>query len=292
MRLRRALALECRLLERRGMRHQPTAALAIATRVPSKSKTTITRRLPATLTAGERESVARFVTRFIAYPRAKLDAVLDAADYVWLCHDDAGNLVGTTAVRLLPVRVRGRAARVIYTSMVAVDPAHRGTSIITTLGARSYLIERVRAPLVPLYWLALSASPSGYLQMARHMDTFWPRAAHETPDDARQVIAQSLAFLGITKIEEVEGCIRLPDDFGVSDRQQDPKRWDRSDPDVAFFLRVNPDYQRGSDLACVCRLDALQIAGGVARAVTRRVRSSPRRRTAPPAVVSSVEARA
>ena len=50
------------------------------------------------------------------------------------------------------------------------------------------------------------------------------------------------------------------------------------------------DYQRGSDLACVCRLDAFQIAKGIARAVTRKVRQSPRPRSAPPSVVSSVEA--
>lgn len=230
---------------------------------------TFQRRLPATLTKRDRDSIARFVTRFIAYPRAKLEAVLDASAYVWIGRDGAGEIVATTAVRLLQVRDAGRAAIVIYTAMVAVDPAHRRCGLIQQMGLRSFLLARARTPFRPIYWLSLSASPAAYMQMARNFATFWPRRDQPMPAFARAVLDQALGSLGITAIEQVEGCYRLPDEFGVSDRAQDPSRWDRSDADVDFFLRVNPGYQRGSDLACLCPLGLGRLVAGAIRQALR-----------------------
>lgn len=84
-------------------------------------------------------------------------------------------------------------------------------------------------------------------------------------------------------MEEVDGCLRLPDDFGVSDPGQHPSRWDRSEPDVDFFLRVNPNYRRGSDLVCLCPLGVVEMAGGIARSVARTV-ARPSGRRAPTAL--------
>jgi len=245
--------------------------------MPSALTVSISRRLPATLTPDDRDDIARFVTRFIAYPRRKLDEVLDSADYVWLCHDGAGELVGTTAVRRIRVASGGDAATVIYTAMVAVAPEHRRAGLIPGMGMRSYLLERARAPLTPLYWLSLSASPSAYLQMARNFVTFWPRPDCPMPAPARAILDEALASLGASRIEEVSSCLRLRDDFGVSDRDQHPSRWDRGDPDVDFFLRVNPDYMRGSDLACLCELSFARLAESVLRQLGRHARGAPQR---------------
>jgi GNAT superfamily N-acetyltransferase len=232
----------------------------------------LTRHSPASLTAEERAGIERFVTAFIAYPKAKLHAVLDSADYVWLCHDPDGRLVGTTAVRRVQVQVGSEEVRVIYTYMVAIDPAYRRVNLTAKMGVRTFLIERLSAPRRALYWLALAASPAGYLQMARNFPTCWPRPGASFPEAERSVLVQALECLGMDQVESFEGCFRLRDEFGVSDQEQAPHRWAGADAEIDFFLRVNPDYQRGSDLACLCPLGFASVAEGAMRQVLRRIR--------------------
>lgn len=246
------------------------AAADTTTRRLAASDIRITRREPAALSAAEREDIAAFVTRSIPYPRARLDHTIDAADYLWLARDTAGTLVATTALRLVPARRGGRAVTLLYTAMLVIDPSCRRLNLVRRFGLRSYLRERTRAPLTPLYWMIFAASPAGFLQMARNFDTYWPKPGAPMPAAERDVLRQALAYLGIDKVEELDGCFRLPDDFGVTDPTQAPHRWDRSDPEVDFFLRVNPDYQRGSDLACLCPLSIVPLGAAIARQLRRR----------------------
>lgn len=233
----------------------------------------IRRHTPAALTANLRDEIAVFVTRFIDYPRRRLERTLDAADYVWLCRDRDGRLVGTTAIRRFDMTLERRAVSVIYTAAVAVDPAWRRVGLIGRMGARSFLWERARRPLREVLWLSLAASPAGYLQMARSHARCWPRAGEPVPPAVGALLAELASRLGASTVERVDGCIRLPDDFGVSDPAQAPARWERTDPDVDFFLRVNPDYQRGSDLMCLAPLSAVAIARALLRSALRDARS-------------------
>jgi hypothetical protein len=230
---------------------------------PNRASVTVVRRDPAALTREDRDLIERFITRHSNYKRAKLDQVLDASAYVWLCYD-GDRIVGSTAVRRLSAQVRGRTVTVIYTAVVAVDHEYRRLGLVARMGMKSYLVERLRAPLTPIYWLALAGSPSGYLQMARNLDACWPQAGVTLSDDGRAVLDQALAAMGITHVEEVEGCIVVPDDFGVLDKRQDPERWDGA-PDVELFLRVNPGYRSGSDLACLCPLDLVSLVSTLVR---------------------------
>jgi GNAT superfamily N-acetyltransferase len=225
----------------------------------------IRRHDPAALRAAERDELYRFVTRFIAYPRDAFDAALASAEYLWLGRDRSGELVASTAVRTLATRVDRRPAKAIYTSMVAVDPAFRRAGLIPTMGWKSYLAERLRSPTTPLYWFATMASPAGYLAMARHFGERWPRRGVETPEAERALLEQLVAWAGFSRTERVNGCLRIVDDFGVSEARQDPDRWDRSDPDVRFFLSVNPDYRSGTLLPCLCRLGLVPVASALVR---------------------------
>lgn len=213
----------------------------------------------------------RFVRRFIAYPPSKLEEVMNRADYLWLCLDETGELVGTTAVRMLRIVSQGKATTILYTAMVAIAPEHRRAGLVPRMGLASYVVEKARAPWTPIYWLSLSASPSAYLLMARNFVEFWPRRDAPMPREERSILDQALRLLGVSRIEEVDGCVRLPDDFGVSDADQHPSKWDRSDADVDFFLSVNPEYVRGSDLACLCPLGLSRLLEAMLRQAFNRM---------------------
>lgn len=126
---------------------------------PQGSSVSVVRRDPASLTPADRDRIEQFITRHSHYTRKKLDQVLDASAYVWLCQDVEGRLVGTTAVRRLSAQREGRPVTVIYTAVVAADHAYRRLGLVARMGMKSYFVERLHAPLRPIYWLALAGSP-------------------------------------------------------------------------------------------------------------------------------------
>ena len=222
----------------------------------------------AELTAVDHERIFSFITKYSLYDRATLDTTLAAATYVWLCLDSMGRLVGTTAVRRLELDAgvgdHRRRPTVVYTSVVAVDPAYRGQGLPARMGLKTYIRERMRSPFTPLYWLAEAVSPSGYLLMARNFAHFWPQPGIAVPNRAKSVIGVTLAAAGVTRIDRSGHAHLVHEDYPVIEREQAPDRWDSDDPDIGFFLRTNPDYWTGTALVCLAPLNLIGVARAVA----------------------------
>lgn len=238
----------------------------------------------ADLTVADHDRIESFITRYSLYDRKTLDATLGAATYVWLCLDTKGRIVGTTAVRRLELAVgvggHSRGATVVYTSVVAVNPTYRRLGLPARMGLKTYVLERLRAPRTPLYWLAEAVSPAGYLQLARNFDLFWPQPGTRVPEHAKAVMDATLAAAGVSRIERVGDACLVREDYPVIEREQAPDRWDRSHADVDFFLRVNPDYWTGAALVCLAPLNLIAVTravAGVFLSVFTRKRSPPRR---------------
>ena len=239
----------------------------------------------ADLTLADHDRIYRFISTYSLYDRNTLFETLNAATYVWLCLDSMGRLIGTTAVRRieLDAGVGGHRRRptVVYTSVVAVNPAYRRLGLPAKMGLKTYLLERKRAPLTPLYWLAEAVSPAGYLLMARNLAHFWPQPDIAVPNRAQSIIRETLAAAGVTRIHRVGHAHLVHEDYPVIEREQAPDRWDRADPDVGYFLRTNPDYWTGAALVCLAPLNLIGVARavvGVALKVLFRKSARPKQR--------------
>ncbi|MDQ8165251.1 MAG: hypothetical protein P3A28_05775 [Gemmatimonadota bacterium] len=250
--------------------------MAMHSRMPNFAR--VVRCDAADLTVADHDRIERFITVYSLFDRKTLDATLDAATYVWLCLDTKGRIVGTTAVRRVQLAAgvggHGGAPIVVYTSVVAVNPAYRRLGLPARMGLYTYFHERRRAPFTPLYWLAEAVSPSGYLLIARNLVEFWPRPGVPTPAHAESIIRATLSAVGVTRTERrSEGQFLVNEDYPVIEREQAPDRWQMTDPDVGFFLRTNPDYWAGSALVCLAPLNAIAVGkavAGVALKVFRR----------------------
>lgn len=237
----------------------------------------------AELTGADHDRIQSFISLYSLYDRKTLDATLNAATYVWLCLDRIGRIVGTTAVRrvVLEAGVGGhrRPATVAYTSVVAVNPVYRRLGLPAKMGLKTYLVERMRSPMTPLYWLAEAVSPAGYLLVARNFAHFWPQPRIAVPPAAQEVIDATLASVGVTRVVRAGGLRIVQEDYPVIEREQAPDRWDRADPAVDFFLRSNPDYWAGAALICLTPLNIAAVTRAVVSAAVKVLR---RRRTRNP----------
>jgi hypothetical protein len=113
--------------------------------------------------------------------------------------------VGTTAIRRFETTLERRAVTVIYTAVVAVDPAWRRVGLIGHMGARSFLRERARRPWREVLWLSLAASPAGYLQMVRGHARCWPRVGEPVPPAVGALLGELASRLGASTSTAVRG---------------------------------------------------------------------------------------
>ncbi len=234
---------------------------------PKTSAVRVVRCDSGQLTGSDNSRIESFISRYMLYDRKRLDAALEQATYIWLCLDRVGRIVGTTAVRRieLPAAVgkHRRPPVVTYTSVVAINPAYRRLGLPARMGMKTYLYERWRAPLNPLYWVAEAVSPAGYLQLARNLKVFWPQPGAVMPPRARAVLEATLAAARVGRFDRIGDAYLVFEDFGIIEREQSPDRWKRTDADVDYFLRINPDYWTGVAVVCLAPLNVFAVGKAV-----------------------------
>jgi hypothetical protein len=183
-------------------------------------------------------------------------------------------LLGMVAIDVIPATFRGRAVTAISTAHVLIRENWRGRNLLQKLGFRTFLRERLRRPLTPIYWFFDTFSYKSYLLLPRNFRTFWPRHDRPTPPDQAALID--------TLAQQVYGPAWRPDSGIVVRSGQKRMRETAaplilardSDPALSFFARTNPGHAEGDMLVCLCPL-SLSNWLSLARRAFSRLRRQP-----------------
>jgi hypothetical protein len=180
-------------------------------------------------------------------------------------------LLGMVSLDVFDAEFRGRRVTVISTAHVLLRENWRGRNLLQKLGFRTFLRERLRHPLRPIYWFFDTSSYKSYLLLPRNFDEYWPR--HDRPTPAPQ--AELMNVLA----SRVYGPAWLPD-RGIVIRSGQKRMRETaaplilardSDPNLEFFARANPGHSEGDMLVCLCPL-SLGNWLSLARNLLRRMR--------------------
>ena len=182
-------------------------------------------------------------------------------------------LLGMASIDVFPAQFHGREITVINTAHVLIRENWRGRNLLQKLGWRTFLGERLRHPLRPIYWFFDTFSYKSYLLLPRNFSTFWPR--HDQPTPAPQ------AALIDTLATQIYGPAWRPA-RGIVVRSGQKRMRETaaplilardSDPHLEFFAKSNPGHAEGDMLVCLCPLSLsnwLSLAGKVFRRLRRR----------------------
>jgi hypothetical protein len=210
---------------------------------------------------------------FFDVERGHAEAELRKRQRIAMFHMN-GALLGMVAIDVIPATFRGRAITAICTAHVLIRENWRGRNLLQRLGWRTFLAERLRHPLRPIYWFFDTFSYKSYLLLPRNFATFWPR--HDQPTPAAQ------AALMDTLARQVYGPAWRPDSGIVVRSGQKRMRETAaplilakdSDPHLAFFAQANPGHAEGDMLVCLCPLNWFNWLR-LARNAIRRLRQRP-----------------
>jgi hypothetical protein len=187
--------------------------------------------------------------------RALFEHDLREKHWVVALHTGHGALVGFSTLALSDVALDGATARVIYSGDTIIDRPYWGTQALAFTWIRFAGTLKAQAADRPLYWFLIVKGHRTYRYMSTFAIDFFPHWSKPTPARARRMI-DTLARGRFGDAYRAEGgVVSFPRSRGhlkVAWTQVEPDELIR--PDVAFFLRSNPGYVRGDELACLTEL--------------------------------------
>lgn len=223
---------------------------------PRRARSRVSVVAPSHLDRGDRAAMFRlFSDYYERVDRNSFTADLEAKDEVIvLRHGD--EIIGFSTVKYFDIEVEGRRVRTIYSGDTVVDRNHWGRGALQWGFTRVMFSQWIRNPLRPVYWFLISKGYKTYLLLTNNFAEHYPRHERPTPQPIQQMIdAMSDSLFGDFHQRET-GLI----DFGESRGQlrcdvANPSASERATVEtIAYFVRRNPSWKRGTELPCVGRV--------------------------------------
>lgn len=166
-----------------------------------------------------------------------------------------GEIVGISAIDIVPEEFNGKKACAIYTGNTWVRNDWRNANLIQILSFISMLEAKARYPLHRLYWFFGSNNYMSYRLLYRNFEQFWPSPKTETPSWEHSYMQHLGAFFFDDTINKdsliwSQACSRS---FNDSDTQLSDKLM--QDPYIQYYIQRNPGYTQGDRLMCMAPLD-------------------------------------
>ena len=185
----------------------------------------------------------------------KFRSDLAEKDCVLLLRDADGAICGFSTQRLLRVSVGGISVRAVFSGDTIVDRAHWGEQELGRCWCQYVSGVYAEEPDVLLYWFLISKGYRTYLYLPIFFETFYPNCQTPTPELEQRVL-HALAISKFPAYYRPEtGVIEFPQSQGQLKPHlaATPERRLRN-PHVQFFLRRNPGFAAGCELACLAKI--------------------------------------
>lgn len=172
-----------------------------------------------------------------------------------LLKDSASNIIGFTTIETYQFHLDNKKYNCIYSGDTIVEQDYWGKNTLANEWLRFAGSIKRNDPSTPLYWFLIVKGHRTYRYLKVYSKKYYPCHNHETPE----LIKKLLDHVAINKFKENynpdTGIISFPSSKGhLKAEIATISEKDRQKPEVEFFLKKNPKYYRGDELACICEL--------------------------------------
>jgi hypothetical protein len=210
---------------------------------------------------------ALYASYYDGTTRALFERDLHEKHWIVTLRTGSGALAGFSTLAVSDAALAGGAAQIIYSGDTIIDRPYWGTQALAFTWIRFAGTIKARAPARPLYWFLIVKGHRTYRYMSTFAIDFFPHWRAPTPAWARDVIDDLARRSFGDAYRPDRGVVSFPQSHGHLKAQWAEIETDEAArPDVAFFLRRNPGYVRGDELACLTELAPANL-----RPLARRV---------------------
>lgn len=177
-----------------------------------------------------------------------------------------GQLVGFTSFELYKFRFDGEEKQIIYSGDTVVHHKHWGQQALSRAWIR--YIGQLKQLLnnTPIYWFLIVKGHRTYKFLPAFTKSFFPHWEVDR-SDLKPLLDALAKEKFADSYDEISGLIRFEKSMGhlkqeiavISDNEL-------KKDSVNFFVRSNPNYHMGDELACICEFDDANL-----RPLTKRI---------------------
>ncbi len=172
-------------------------------------------------------------------------------------HKSTQEIVGFSTLAIYKFELGGKQVKGLFSGDTIIDRNYWGSRSLQKAVALKMFWEALKSPLTPQYYLLISKGYKTYLLLARNFPDFYPKRNSTSSRGLDKLVAQYCEALFPGKLDQDKMLL----DFGeganclkdhVAEITDDMRR---TDPDIAFFEKCNPTWQRGTELPCIALAD-------------------------------------
>lgn len=185
---------------------------------------------------------------------------LEEKDYVIVLRDGGGNIKGFSTGAILEFDLGETRARAIFSGDTIIHHENWGEQTLPLEFAAQAGRVKAHQPEQPLYWLLISKGYRTYRYLHLFFRDYVPRWDIPTSEE-RQALLDTLATGKFgAAYDRRAGVIRYPQSRGhLRGIWGEVRETMLRKPEICFFLRKNPGYRNGDELACLAELSAENI---------------------------------
>lgn len=217
------------------------------------------------LTTEVRKQMFALMNQFYyADERTFFDDLEQKTDII-LLHDEQSLLRGFTSAKLFNMMQNGEMVKILFSGDTIIHPEFWGTLELPRVWGRFMLDRLAEIGRQKLYWFLISSGYRTYRFLPAYFHDFFPRYDLETPEIMQKILDAAAEKMFGERYDRQAGIIRLENPTPLREIIAPPGEERCKNPHIDFFLKRNPGYDRGDELACITRLSLENIKPFVKR---------------------------
>jgi hypothetical protein len=171
-------------------------------------------------------------------------------------------VVGYCAVHRYRRQVHGRNA-IVLRAEAGLLPDYRGRGATYGFGIIRALIEKLRHPFTPVYYLGTLVHTSSYHLFCKYFPLVYPHPDIEMPADAQDVACRLIESFPDPAVLPADPFVRNVEWVTIETPQEKHLNEQIDPPDVQYFKCRNPGFSRGHGLVVLIPITLRNLAGAL-----------------------------
>ena len=144
---------------------------------------------------------------------------------------------------------------ILFSGDTVTKQKYWGTKILQKAFFIYIVASKLRSPFRPVYWMLMSKGFKTYLMMRKNFGLSYPMAGRATPPRFLEAQKAFYAAKFPGAYDSRSQLISFGKSLGaVKGQLADPTLLQLRDPDVRAFMKLNPEYKFGVELACIAEI--------------------------------------
>jgi hypothetical protein len=227
-------------------------------------------------TAQVEQLYALYATHYDGGHPERFRADLAEKEWVILLRDpETAAVVGFSTQKLLESHVGEEHAAILFSGDTIIHRDYWGSQALVRAWCRFAGELKARCGDRPLYWFLISKGYRTYLYLPLFFHEFHPRYGRPIPPREAELLVRLGTGRYGPAFDPATGLIEHP---GAHDRlkpELDGTASRRGNPHVDYFVRRNPRYREGVELACIAEIRPENMRGAARRELETGLRGTP-----------------